>query len=118
MKKLAILLPVLVFAPVLAFAQDFSQVNDFFAAIWGLITNILIPLVFALAVLGFLWGLFKTFILGGTDEGKREEGKKLMLWSIIAFVVMVALWGIVEIVMNVIGIDSQIVPEPPKVPSP
>ncbi len=90
-------------APMLIFAQanadaSLGYLNDFGREAIGLINNILIPLVFAIAILALLWGILKAFIIGGGDEEKQKEGKQLIMYAIIGFVVMVALWGIVNLI--------------------
>ena len=99
-------------SPLLALAQvpDIAYITNSGTDILSLINNFLVPLIIALAVLVFLWGVFKAFILGGTDEGKRAEGRKLMLWGIIAFVVMGALWGIVNLVAVLFGVNPGTTP--------
>ena len=56
--------------PVLAFAQgapvnSVNQARDF---IIGLINNVAVPIIFALAFLVFIWGIFQYFIQGGHEE--------------------------------------------------
>ncbi len=96
------------FLPVLALAAsaDFGEFSAFFAKISTFINSTLIPLVFGIALLVFLWGVFKFFILGGGDAASREEGQHLMLWAIIGFVVMVSIFGIVNMVANGLGFGS------------
>lgn len=101
--------------PVMALAQ-FGQFSDFFRDIITFINNILVPLVFAIAFLVFLWGIFKYLILGGGDEGKREEGRQLMLYAIIGFVLMVSIWGIVNLVAGGLNLDDQDLQRIPNVP--
>ncbi len=99
--------------PILAFAQDaddatgdFGEISSFIEKISGFINGTLIPLLFGVALLVFLYGIFKYFILGGGDDGKREEGKQLMLWAIIGFVVMVSVFGIVNLIANGLGFSK------------
>jgi hypothetical protein len=105
--------------PVLAFAQeDFGEINGFIGKISSFINSTLIPLLFGVALLVFLWGIFKYFILGGGDEGKREEGKQLMLYAIIGFVVMVSVFGIVNMIANGLGFsDDEKIENIPDVPT-
>lgn len=106
MKKFGV--PLLAFfTPLLAFAQDdFGAINEFFTKITNFINSTLIPLVFGIALLVFLWGIFQYFILGGADQGKRDEGKQLMLYSIIGFVVMVSIFGIVNMIASGLNLDN------------
>jgi hypothetical protein len=105
--------------PVLAFAQgDFGEINTFVGKISSFINSTLIPLLFGVALLVFLWGIFKYFILGGGDEGSREEGKQLMLYAIIGFVVMVSVFGIVNLIANGLGFsDDEKIENIPDVPT-
>lgn len=106
----------LALSPMVAFAQ-FGGINTFLNDISTFINSTLIPLVFAVALLVFLYGVFDYFILGGGDEGKREEGRKLMLWAIVGFVVMVSVFGIVNLIANGLGFsqdeDIQNIPNVP-----
>ncbi len=89
------------------------------------ITNFIkgfIPVLLALAVLVFFWGLVK-FINHADDEKAVEEGKQLMLWGMIALFVMIALWGIlgwiqVELGINVAGSLGTLPNPPTTIPNP
>lgn len=59
------------------------------------IMNVLVLLLFGLALLVFFWGITKAWILGAGDEKGVEAGKKIALAGIIGLVVMSAVWGIV-----------------------
>jgi hypothetical protein len=78
-----------------------------FESFINFINNTLIPLVFALALLVFFYGIFKYFILGGGDESNRKDGRQLMLYAIIGFVVMASIYGIVALVSGGLGINNQ-----------
>ena len=98
--------------PAVAFAQtsnpgNFTTLTTFGSRIITFVNGTVVPLIFALAFLVFIWGVFKYFILGGADEGKREEGKNLLLYSIIGFLLMVSLWGIVNLVSNGFGFANE-----------
>jgi NADH:ubiquinone oxidoreductase subunit 2 (subunit N) len=83
--------------PLVTFAQavdDLSGVGNF---IIDTINNIIVPVLFAIAFIVFLWGAFQTFIMGATSEETKDKGKGLMLWSLIGFFVMISIWGLVNI---------------------
>lgn len=65
-----------------------------------IINGVLVPLIFAVAFIVFLYGVMKKYVLSSGDSTGVEEGHKLILWGIIGFVVMISLWGIVNIVSN------------------
>ncbi len=118
MRTLSRLLPFALFAPLFAFAQgELNQVDRFVDNIVSFMNGTLVPAIFALAFLVFLWGMFKTFILGGSDEGKQEEGKQLMMYSIAGFVIMVSLWGIVNLVANGFGFQNSNIQNIPNLPT-
>jgi F0F1-type ATP synthase assembly protein I len=54
----------------------------------------------------FIWGLFKYFILGGGDEDSRKEGRQLMLYSILAFFLMVTIFAIVDLLATGLGFSE------------
>jgi hypothetical protein len=96
------------FLPMVVFGapENFGEVGGFITTIMNFINNTLIPLVFALALLMFIWGMFTYFIMGGSDEGNQEKGKALMLYAIAGFVLMVSIWGIVNMLANGLGFSS------------
>lgn len=94
-----------------------GPISNLFQSFINFINDILIPLVFALAILVFFWGIFYYFILGGGDDGKREQGRQLMLWAIIGFVVMASIYGIVAIIsqgLGIAGVNNINVPTVPR----
>ncbi|MGE5541377.1 MAG: pilin [Bacillota bacterium] len=89
----------------------FAQINSAFDAgriIIDLINNVAVPIVFALAFIVFIWGIFQYFIQGGHDEEKREGGKQLMLWGLIGFFVMVSVWGLVHVLTGTFNLNSNV----------
>ena len=118
MKILSRLLPLTFLMPFLALAQgapgNLTGVATFLRNIVSFMNGVLVPAIFALAFLMFIWGMFKFFILGGHDTEKQEEGKSLMLYAIIGFVVMISIWGIVNLIANGFGLSD---PRPQNIPS-
>ena len=62
-----------------------------------------LPIVFALAILAFFWGITK-YVFSKSGEGK-VEGKGVMLWSLIAIAIMTSLYGIIFLAQKTIGVD-------------
>ena len=94
MKKFgtSLLALLLVLSPAVVLAGEFTELEGFAGVVIEFINGTLIPLIFALALLVFIWGMFNFFILGGGDEGKREQGKSLMLYAILGFVLMIVIF--------------------------
>ena len=101
----------IVAVPAVALAQAgggaFGGVDNFIVRITSFINSTLIPLVFALALFVFIWGMFRFFIAGGHDEDAREKGKNLMLYAVLGFVLMVSIFGIVNLISGGINIDDE-----------
>ena len=55
-----------------------------------------------LCVAAFFYGLVK-FIWNSGDAKKREEGKGIMTWGVIAMFVLVTIWGIIGFMQASIG---------------
>jgi len=114
MKKFGLIGATLAF-PFLAFAQV-NSVQDAGSFIIGLINNVAVPVIFALAFIVFIWGVFQVFILGGTNEEAKENGRALMLYGLIGFFVMVSVWGLVHILTGSVNLTNQ-VPNYPTAPT-
>ncbi|MEK7510910.1 MAG: pilin [Patescibacteria group bacterium] len=94
-------------APLFAFAQiQATSAGTLATSIIQFINTFLVPLIFALAFLVFIWGVFQYFIAGGHDEEKKEKGKSLMLYGLIGFFVMVSVWGLVNILTNTFNLQN------------
>jgi len=107
------------FLPLFASAQIVGTqgVGSLATSIINLINSVLVPLVFAIAFIVFLWGVFQYFIAGGHDEEKRETGKSLMLWGIIGFFVMVSVWGLVNILKGSVSLNNTVPDYAPVLPA-
>jgi hypothetical protein len=66
------------------------------------IVNPLIMLMFAVAIIVFVWGVVE-MVRHGDDPGAREKGQWHMLAGIIGIVIMVSAWGIVYFIANTIS---------------
>ncbi|MBI5134039.1 MAG: hypothetical protein HZA81_01475 [Candidatus Taylorbacteria bacterium] len=105
MKKFGIVASVLAF-PYLAFAQvsgNVSNLDGIFRFIKRLLDTVL-PLIIALTVVWFVWGLFRMFT--ASDEEKKEKAKSTIIYGVIALFVMISIWGLVNILYNTFQLDS------------
>jgi hypothetical protein len=78
-----------------------------------LINSVLVPLLFAIAFITFIYGIASAYILSNGNEEKVKAGHKLILWGLIGFVVMISLWGLVYVVSNTFGLAGVGAPMPP-----
>jgi hypothetical protein len=108
MKKALALTSLATFAlPLIAAAQainNLTEAGNFL--IEDIINGLLVPLLFAVAFITFLWGVFKAFILGANDEDAKAGGKNLMLYGLIGFFVMLSLWGLVKILTGSVDLEN------------
>ena len=88
--------------PFLASAQ-LTETGKLLTSVKTIINTTLIPLVFALALLLFFWGMVKYIRSSGGD---KEEGKKIMVWGIVALFVMSCVWGLVYFIRDELNLDS------------
>ena len=84
--------------------MDLTALRQYANSITYIINFLLIPTLIALALITFLWGVYRYFILGAENESEREKGKQFVLWGIIGFVVIVSVWGLVAVVGITIGL--------------
>lgn len=77
------------------------------------ILNPLIILLFGIALIVFLYGVFE-YVRGGTSEDSRSKGAQHMIWGIFGLFIMVSALGLVNFIANSIGADTtdikQVVP--------
>ena len=97
--------------PMFAFAQNAGQVSGIINNVQGVLTSI-IPILLLIATIVFLWGVIQ-FITAGADEEKRASARSLMIYGLIALFVMVAVWGIVQIMVQFTGTGNVGIPTSP-----
>lgn len=103
MKKYFLASLALFAAPVVASAQ-FDNLKDLIENL-GDVVNIATPVIVGIALIAFFWGLAK-FIFSAGDEEKRESGKSIMIWGIVALFVIVSIWGIVRWLGEALDVDE------------
>ncbi|MBI5126471.1 MAG: hypothetical protein HZA80_01780 [Candidatus Taylorbacteria bacterium] len=69
------------------------------------VVNPIVDLVFALATVIFIWGLYQYFI-SEADGAKRAEGAQHILWGVVGMFIMVSVWGIIRFVLSTIGVPA------------
>ena len=113
MKK--VIIATLALAPALAFAQSLGNIETLITSI-GRVVALALPIVVAIALLVFFWGLVKFIFAQGNEESKADA-KRIMLWGIIALFVMISVWGLVLFVGTALGIKQGEVIIVPTVPN-
>lgn len=79
---------------------------------FGVLVQTAIPIAFALAILGFFFGLAR-YIFSAGDEEKRKEGKSMMVWGLVAVFVLVSLFGIIRLFQRTLGVgEGNVITQP------
>ena len=64
----------------------------------SLITGVLIPMAYSICLLYFFWGLVKYINNSAGSEDASKEGRRIMVWGVIALFVVTSIWGIVSFI--------------------
>jgi hypothetical protein len=70
----------------------------------GLLNLVVVPVIFALSFLAFVWGVINYFFLHSGDETKRAEGRTFVLWGLLGLIVLFSVWGFVNLLLSTLGI--------------
>ncbi len=65
-----------------------------------------IGLLFLVALVFFLWGVYQ-YISKGNDPEQHKEGAKAMLFGVIGIAVMLGVNGIISFVVHTLGVDEK-----------
>jgi uncharacterized protein YqgC (DUF456 family) len=84
-----------------AFAEvDAAAFGSVLDPIISNIVNPIVGLMFAVAIVVFVYGVFQT--VWGAEES-REAGKKSMIGGIIGMFIMMSAWGIIYVIANTVA---------------
>ncbi len=107
--KLKTIITSLFFIPFLSYAQQTKDLRGLAGVITDYI-QIAIYLILSLAVLMFVYNVYKYFISGSDDVTAKKEAGLYVMWSVIGFFVMLSFWGLVNILMNSFKLDNNLPP--------
>src|SRR6185295_40902 len=79
-----------------------DTLGNVIAKIGGLIAQAT-PVVVALALLGFFWGL-AIYIFNQSNEKKKGEGRNIMIWGILALFIMLSVFGIISVLQSTFNV--------------
>lgn len=69
------------------------------------VINPAVLVLFLVALVVFSYGIVK-FIINMDNETERSTGRQAMLWGLVGMAVMMSVFGIVRLIMYVVGADS------------
>jgi len=90
-----------------------DSVQGYLILIMLFINNVVLPIIFGIALLFFLVNIIRFFIIGGHDSDGQEKARKLALYGILSLVFILSLWGIVMMFVESFGFerDESICPD-------
>lgn len=100
-----------------ATSAKFDEAKGYLTDVTGFINGTIIPLIFTIAIVVFIWGMYLYFIQGGANDDERKKGKSLLLWSLIGFVLMLSVVGIVNLLARSTGFTGETLESLPTVPA-
>jgi uncharacterized membrane protein YidH (DUF202 family) len=86
----------------IAYAKSFDEVVG---SINKTILNPLIQFSFIIAFVVFIWGVME-YLRNANNPTEREKGQKHMIWGIIGLVIMLGVYGIMNILINTFGLSK------------
>lgn len=101
----------ILFSTIFLPAITFAQATDFKSAVSiviGLIKS-LVPLVVALTLLVFIWGVFQ--LVRSNSEDSRKEALAIVTYGIVSLFVMVSVWGLVSILTSTFFSGGMVIPQ-------
>jgi hypothetical protein len=70
----------------------------------GALNTVVVPVIFTLAFLVFVWGVAKYFFFSEGDEEKRSEGRQFIFWGILGMALLFSVWGFVNLLLSTLGL--------------
>ncbi len=83
-----------------------TDLPSLFTFVLNFINGYVVPIVFAVAFVMFLFGVYTYFIAGGASEEKQGLGKQFVLWSVVGFVLMFSIWGLINIFLGTFALQN------------
>lgn len=124
-KKLSLLSGVgLALAPLAAFAQisttgstsqncNLTTLGGYLCKV-GQLLNSVVPVLIALGVVFFVYGVI-TYVIADDEEAK-SAGRNRMIYGVIGLVMIVGVWGLVNVVRTTFGLGNNTTIQLPTVP--
>jgi hypothetical protein len=73
--------------------------TSFIGKLATVVVNPLIKLMFAAALIVFLWGVF-TYVKNADNADERETGRSHIIWGLVGMLIMVSVFTIIDIALN------------------
>jgi len=87
----------------IAYASE--SMDQFIMNVNKMIINPIIILLFALATIFFLYGVFE-FISNLDNEEAKTKGKSHMIWGVVGITIMISVFTLMNIILNTLNITG------------
>lgn len=107
MKKITLQITALtLLIPAISFAA-LDGLRGLLIDIQGLL-KLVYPIVFTIALIYFFWGVAQFILKEAGNDKAREDGKKKIMWGVVALFVMFSIYGIISAISNLTGIPTTV----------
>jgi len=76
-------------------------IDEFIFNLGIAIFNPLIMLIFAIALIVFLWGIIE-YIKGAGSPDSREQGTRHIIWGLVGLTIMSTVYGIIQLALDTV----------------
>lgn len=97
--------------PYVSSAQTLSA-QSFITKFLTFSNRVLIPFALGIAFLFFLINVIRFFVVNGAEEEGRKNAKNLAIYSVLAFVVLIVFWGVINLLAGSTTLNGQTAPTP------
>jgi len=80
------------------------SLEQFITSVGAVIINPTIFLLFGVALLTFVWGIFK--YVRNAESGDKGENKDAILWGLVGMFIMIGVYGIWNVVLKTFDINN------------
>jgi hypothetical protein len=92
--------------------MGYNNIQNVLTNFLSFLNETIVPFLFAFAFLIFIWNAARYFIIGGANPDDQEKARGLAMWGVAAFVIIISLWGIVNMVVAGFGLGDRTPPIP------
>jgi succinate dehydrogenase/fumarate reductase cytochrome b subunit len=111
MKKILYIVSFFPILPTIALAQTYSA-QSFITKFVTFANTKLITALLGIAFLFFIINVIRFFVIDGANEDGRENAKNLAIYGVLAFVVLIIFWGVVNLFANSLPFSGKSAPNP------
>lgn len=90
--------------PLTSFAAP-EDIQGFGNALLTFLNSTVVSFLLTLALLVFVYNVIRYFIIDKDSFGKRAVARRYMIWSISGFVLIVSIWGVVNLLVFGTGLN-------------